>query len=63
MIAVMATLVACGGSGGGDDGGSTVTNRAPSANAGGDQNVLEMTFVQLAGNGSDPDTGDTITFA
>ena len=62
LVAVTATLIACSGSGG-DDGGGTVPNRAPSANAGGDQNVLEMSFVQLAGNGSDPDTGDTITFA
>ena len=61
LIAVAVTLVACGGSGG-DDGGGTSTNRAPTATAGGDQNVLEMSFVQLAGGGSDPDAGDALSF-
>ena len=38
-------------------------NRAPVANAGGDQNVAELTVVQLAGSGSDPDAGDALTYA
>jgi len=61
LIAVAVTLAACGSSGG-DDGGGTSTNRAPTATAGGDQNVLEMSFVQLAGGGSDPDAGDALSF-
>ena len=59
LTAIAATLVACSGSS--DDGG-TNPNRAPTASAGGDQNVLETSFVQLAGSGSDPDAGDTLTF-
>ncbi len=62
LVGVALTLVACGG-GGGSDGGGTPTNRSPVANAGSDQNVLEMSLVQLAGSGSDPDAGDTLTFA
>jgi hypothetical protein len=61
LTLIAATLVAC--SSGGDDGDGTNPNRAPTANAGGDQNVLEATFVQLAGSGSDPDAGDTLTFS
>lgn len=55
-------LAACDG-GGSDDDGSGAGNRAPVANAGGDQNAAELTVVQLAGNGSDPDAGDVLTFS
>ncbi|MCH7834615.1 MAG: hypothetical protein IH911_06005, partial [Proteobacteria bacterium] len=51
---------ACGGGGGG--GGGTV-NRAPTANAGPDQIVAEMATVQLNGSGTDPDSGDTLTYS
>ena len=61
LTVIAATLVACSSSGG-DDGGGTNPNRAPTASAGGDQNVLETSFVQLAGSGSDPDTGDSLTY-
>ena len=52
------TLSAC--SGGGDD---APANRAPVASAGADQVVPELTAVQLAGGGSDPDAGDTLSFS
>ncbi|MCH7503510.1 MAG: hypothetical protein IIA10_09155 [Proteobacteria bacterium] len=54
-------LAACGGGGGG--GGSGMANRAPTANAGPDQIVAEMATVQLNGSGSDPDSGDTLTYS
>ncbi len=52
-------LAACGGGGG--DGGTG--NRAPTANAGSDQTVVELSNVQLNGSGSDPDAGDTLSFS
>ena len=57
----MLFLVACGGGDGEDDGGTGPTNRAPSANAGADQMVAELTTVDLSGSGSDPD-GDALTY-
>ena len=60
LVIAAVTLTACG-SGGGDEGGTG--NRAPTANAGGDQTVLELTAVPLAGVGSDPDVGDTLSYA
>ncbi len=60
-ILPMLALAACGG-GGGDTNGSG-GNIAPTAFAGADQSVLENAAVSLNGSGSDPDTGDTLTFA
>jgi hypothetical protein len=61
LLLCLALLAGCG-SGSSDDSGGTA-NRAPSANAGGDQNVAELTLVQLTGIGADPDAGDTLAFA
>jgi len=61
LLLVVITVSFAGCSSGGDDGGSD--NRAPTANAGGDQTVLEMTTVQLSGVGSDPDAGDVLTYS
>lgn len=59
----MLAMAACGGSGGyNDPGGNPVGNRAPTANAGANQNVDEATTVQLAGSGSDADN-DPLTYA
>jgi len=55
-------LSACGG-GGGTPASSPPVNRMPTVSAGADQSVAEMTAVNLNGSGSDPDTGDTLTFA
>ena len=55
-------LAACGGGGGSGDAGGPV-NRAPTANAGADQTVTELATVQLAGSGTDPDTGDTLSYS
>ncbi len=55
----MMALAACGG---GDNGNSGGGNAAPTANAGPDQSVFENTAVSLNGSGSDPDTGDSLTF-
>jgi hypothetical protein len=62
LLAISAlSLAACGGGGG--DGGDPPVNRAPTANAGSDQTVVELSDVQLTGNGSDPDAGDSVTFS
>jgi hypothetical protein len=53
-------LAACSG-GGGEE--SAPQNRAPTANAGNDQTVVELSAVQLAGSGMDPDAGDTVSFS
>jgi len=55
-------LSACGG-GGGTPASSPPVNRMPTVSAGADQSVAEMTVVNLNGSGSDPDAGDTLTFA
>ncbi len=54
-------LAACGGESGG--GGNGRGNVAPVANAGADRTVVEQTFVELAGAGSDANTGDILRFA
>ena len=59
-LVIATALAACDGSGEDSDG---TTNRPPVANAGGDQTVAEMTVVQLAGNGSDPDAGDSLSYS
>ena len=59
-------LAACSNSSDGaftDSGISGGGNTAPAANAGVDQLVFENTTVNLNGSGSDPDTGDTLTYA
>ncbi|MDX1406301.1 MAG: hypothetical protein R3192_17310, partial [Woeseiaceae bacterium] len=59
LVAVL--LISACSSGGGDDGGAS--NRAPTANAGHDQTVVESSAVQLTGSGSDPDAGDSLSFS
>ena len=56
----MLSLAACGGGGGGNKGGGG--NIAPTANAGADQTVDELTNVSLTGSGSDAN-GDTLTYS
>lgn len=61
LLAVVLSLAACGSSSSG--GGPTgPANRSPTADAGNDQSVVELTSVDLAGSGSDPD-GDTLAYA
>ena len=60
----MLALAACGGGGSNDNnGGNGGGNTAPTASAGPDQSVLENTTVNLNGSGSDPDTGDTLSYS
>ena len=56
----MLSLAACGGGSGGGGGGGG--NTAPTANAGADQTVDELTNVALTGSGSDAN-GDTLTYS
>ncbi len=65
LVMAMLVLGACGGGGGGgDDVPTPPANRAPVAHAGADQTVAENTVVSLDGSlSSDPDTGDTLTYA
>jgi hypothetical protein len=62
LAASMLLLAACGGSSNFEDGGAPPANRAPTANAGTDQSVGELTTVNLSGSGSDPD-GDSLSFS
>ena len=55
-------LSACGSGGSVAGGGSSNLNRPPTANAGADQSVFELTTVNLQGSGQDPDIGDTLTY-
>ena len=55
-------LSACGSGGNVAGGGSGNLNRPPTANAGADQSVFELTTVNLQGSGQDPDIGDTLTY-
>ncbi len=58
------SLAACGGSSS-DSGGTTPpppTNNPPTANAGADISVDEMSSVGLSGTASDPDAGDTLSY-
>ncbi len=61
LVLSLLALSACS-SGGGDGGDQQPTNRAPTANAGPDQAVDELSAVNLSGSGSDPD-GDAITYS
>lgn len=56
---VLLVLAACGG---GSNSNNSGGNHAPVANAGADQNVLELSTVQLAGSGTDSDR-DTLTYS
>ena len=58
LLVAALTLPACSGGG-----GDAPANRAPVASAGADQVVVELAAVQLAGGGSDPDAGDTLSFS
>ncbi len=62
LLTVALALSACGG-GGDAPASSPPVNRVPTVSAGADQSVAEMTVVNLNGSGSDPDAGDTLTFA
>ena len=62
LLTAAVALSACGG-GGGTPASSPPVNRVPTVSAGADQSVAEMTVVNLNGSGSDPDAGDTLTFA
>ncbi len=42
---------------------TTPANQAPTANAGRDQSVSAGALVTLSGSGSDPDSGDTLTYS
>jgi hypothetical protein len=57
----MIAIAACS-SGGGDNGGNQGGNNAPTANAGADQSVDELSVVQLNGVGNDLD-GDTLSYS
>ena len=59
LFVVAFTLSACSG-GAGDD---PPSNRPPVASAGTDQVVVELSAVQLAGGGTDPDAGDALSFS
>jgi len=58
-------LSACGGGGGGSTppGSTTTPNRAPTANAGPDQEVAETLTVSLDGSDSSDIDGDSLTYA
>lgn len=63
-------LAACGGGGGGSDQPSSPanppppTNNAPTAQAGADQTIeWPVATAQLTGSGTDPDSGQTLTYA
>lgn len=60
LIAGTAWMVGCGG-GGKSSGPAGPDNRAPTANAGTDQNVAAGALVTLMGSGTDPDS-DPLTF-
>lgn len=62
LLPVIATLaLAACSSGGGDE--AAPVNNAPTANAGNDRTVVELSAVTLSGMGTDPDAGDTVSFS
>lgn len=70
LSAVLLILSACSSGGDSDTTGDTGntgntgnTNRSPIVIAGSSQAVLENTTVNLSGSASDPDQGDTLTYA
>jgi hypothetical protein len=58
----MLLLAACGGGGDTEETRSPPANRAPTADAGTDQFVGELTVVNLSGSGSDPDA-DSLSYS
>ncbi|MFQ5548362.1 MAG: Ig-like domain-containing protein [Woeseia sp.] len=62
LLGLTLALSACGG-GNRTAGTGGVTNRPPVANAGADQTVAELTTVILAGSATDPDSGQTLSYA
>ena len=56
-------VTACGGGGSDAPGTTTPTNRAPTADAGADQTVVELDVVTLDGSASADLDGDALTFA
>jgi hypothetical protein len=60
VLLLAAMAAACGG--GGDGSSGTPANRAPTATAGPNVTVVELTLVQLNGSASDPD-GNPLTYA
>lgn len=63
VLAIVTLISACGGGGGGDSGPPAVTNAAPTANAGPNQNVATGGAVTLDATLSSDVNGDTITYA
>lgn len=64
LAASLLSLAACNsGSSDAPAGGGGVQNSPPSASAGPDQSVLELSTVTLSGSGTDPDTGDTLSYS
>lgn len=59
-VLAAAALAACSSSSGGD---GAAQNNAPTANAGNDRTVVELSAVTLSGMGSDPDAGDSLSFS
>ena len=62
LAATMLLLAACGGGSDTEDNGNPPANRAPSANAGMNQSVSELSLVTLSGSATDPD-GDTLMYS
>lgn len=64
LIAVSVLLLAaCSSGSSSTGGGGGTTNSAPTASAGADQSVDEFSAVTLTGSGTDPNAGDTLTYA
>jgi len=59
----LAVLAGCNSSESNSDGGTTPTNRAPTANAGAAQTVNEFAQVTLNGSGSSDPDGTTLTYS
>ena len=63
LSALLLLAAACNSGNSPDNGNQPPVNSAPSAAAGSDIIVVENTSVTLNGSGSDPDPGDSLTFA
>ncbi len=63
LSAVLLLATACNSGNSVDNGNQPPVNRVPSAAAGSDIIVVENTSVTLNGSASDPDPGDSLTFA
>ncbi len=63
-VSLLALAACSSGGSDADNGGTTPTNRAPTANAGPAQTVNEFSTVTLDGSGSsDPDAGTTLSYS